>query len=109
MLPLEIDILQVASRLARRADPEFYGFLLATELRDGNEARGLLSHGSLYKALARLEAQGLLASRWEDIDESEAGRPRRRLYRVTAEGAAAYRAASRPVPGSATAPRLAGA
>ena len=42
--------------------------------------------GTLYPLLARLEAVGWLASEWETVDPHEAGRPRRRLYRLTGEG-----------------------
>jgi PadR family transcriptional regulator, regulatory protein PadR len=53
------------------------------------------AHGTLYKALARLEDAGLLVSRWEDADLAAAdGRPRRRLYRITTAGQAAYTEAS---------------
>jgi PadR family transcriptional regulator, regulatory protein PadR len=46
-----------------------------------------LSGGSLYPLLLRLEQAGVLASDWEDVDPSKAGRPRRRLYWLTSEGA----------------------
>jgi DNA-binding PadR family transcriptional regulator len=50
-------------------------------------ARGLTAHGTLYKALDRMERMGLLESRWEDPEVAAAqGRPRRRLYRVTGQG-----------------------
>jgi DNA-binding PadR family transcriptional regulator len=42
--------------------------------------------GSLYPILIRLEGAGWLSSHWEDIDPREAGRPRRRYYRLTAHG-----------------------
>jgi DNA-binding PadR family transcriptional regulator len=42
--------------------------------------------GTLYPMLARLEAAGWLKSEWEVIDPSEAGRPRRRFYKLTAVG-----------------------
>jgi len=42
--------------------------------------------GTLYPLLARLEAAGWLSSQWELLDPREAGRPRKRLYRLTAEG-----------------------
>lgn len=48
-------------------------------------AAGLKS-GTIYPALARLERFGWLTSRWEDIEPSEQGRPRRRLYRLTGDG-----------------------
>lgn len=54
---------------------------------DVNRRSGIAS-GTLYPNLLRLEAAGWLASRWEAIDPSEAGRPRRRLYRLTRTGLA---------------------
>jgi PadR family transcriptional regulator, regulatory protein PadR len=48
--------------------------------------RSEVKSGSLYPALAKLEADGVVTSSWEDIDESEAGRRRRRYYRLTATG-----------------------
>jgi PadR family transcriptional regulator, regulatory protein PadR len=51
------------------------------------KATGLAS-GSAYPILFRLEDAGLLESRWEEVDPSEAGRPRRRFYRITQRGAA---------------------
>jgi Transcriptional regulator PadR-like family len=45
-------------------------------------AAGLPS-GTLYPALARMERFGWLASRWEEIEPAEEGRPRRRLYHLT--------------------------
>lgn len=51
------------------------------------EATGLPS-GTVYPTLARMEAREYVASEWENEDEAKAaGRPRRRYYRVTAEGA----------------------
>jgi len=38
--------------------------------------------GTVYPALAALEQSGLMGSRWEDVDPSSEGRPRRRLYRL---------------------------
>jgi PadR family transcriptional regulator, regulatory protein PadR len=49
------------------------------------QAAGLRG-GSLYPVFGRLEDAGLLTSHWEETDPSEAGRPRRRLYRLTTEG-----------------------
>jgi DNA-binding PadR family transcriptional regulator len=45
-----------------------------------------LASGTLYPILLRLEAAGWFVSRWESIDPSSAGRPRRRLYRITPSG-----------------------
>jgi DNA-binding PadR family transcriptional regulator len=42
--------------------------------------------GTLYPMLARLEKVGWVTSEWEVIDPSEAGRPRRRFYKLSALG-----------------------
>jgi DNA-binding PadR family transcriptional regulator len=55
-------------------------------------ATGLQS-GTLYPILSRLEQAGWLESEWEDGDPSSLGRPRRRLYRITAFGARSAQAA----------------
>ena len=52
-----------------------------------------LPTGTLYPILLRLEAAGLLESKWETEAPSTLGRPRRRLYKVTADGARAARSA----------------
>ena len=46
-----------------------------------------LSTGTLYPILLRFEKHGLLESEWEDVEPNEAGRPRRRLYKITPHGA----------------------
>jgi DNA-binding PadR family transcriptional regulator len=43
-----------------------------------------LKSGTLYPVLDRLAEGGLLAARWEDVPGG--GGPRRRFYRLTAEG-----------------------
>src|SRR5271168_174184 len=45
-----------------------------------------IASGTLYPILLRLESAGWFASQWESIDPSKAGRPRRRLYRLTSTG-----------------------
>lgn len=57
--------------------------------------RTKLATGTLYPILLRLEAAGWLDSSWEVGSPEELGRPRRRFYRVTAEGAQAARQAAR--------------
>jgi DNA-binding PadR family transcriptional regulator len=42
--------------------------------------------GTLYPMLARLEAAQWLDSEWEAIDPREAGRPRRKFYRLNGLG-----------------------
>jgi PadR family transcriptional regulator len=93
LLPLEASILAAALESG-----EFHGYSLARAIQEREGARRLTGHGTLYKALGRMEAAGLLVSRWEGADEGTAdGRPRRRLYEVTGAGAralAAWNAAS---------------
>ncbi|WP_433536527.1 PadR family transcriptional regulator [Micromonospora sp. CA-249363] len=52
-----------------------------------------IATGSLYPILARLEQIGWLESAWEDYEAVEPGRPRRRYYQLSADGAASARAA----------------
>jgi PadR family transcriptional regulator PadR len=85
LIPLERQILDVALSSLRSGEGTFHGFALATSLRERTDARSLTAHGTLYKALGRLEEFGLLQSRWEA--QAADGRPRRRLYELTAEGA----------------------
>ena len=92
LLPLEEDILRIGIDRAASSEPEFHGFGAAEALGEAGLGGRLLGHGTLYKALGRLEDQGLLESRWEDVDPSEVGRPRRRLYRVTGAAAPALTA-----------------
>jgi PadR family transcriptional regulator, regulatory protein PadR len=59
---------------------EMYGLQICS-------AAGLPS-GTIHPILARLEHEyGWLASRWEDIKPEDEGRPRRRYYRLTEDGA----------------------
>jgi PadR family transcriptional regulator, regulatory protein PadR len=98
LLPLETEILHVALELRTVEGAAFHGFALAQAMRTDGGAGGLIAHGTLYKALGRLEEMGMLASSWED--PPPAGRPRRRLYEVTAAGA---EAATTAAPRAATA------
>ena len=76
LLPLETEILEAALSM----DGAIHGFALAQGLREQRGSRALTGHGTLYKALARLEEFGLLSSRWEAATAAAAeGRPRRRL------------------------------
>jgi DNA-binding PadR family transcriptional regulator len=94
---LEAAILATAVELVAAGTTRFHGFLLAKHLRDDEGAKLLTAHGTLYKALGRMEKAGLLASVWEDPDAAAAeGRPRRRLYEITAAGRAALASVPRP-------------
>jgi DNA-binding PadR family transcriptional regulator len=63
----------------------FYGLELADAIR--------LKTGTVYPILARLERFGWVESEKELVDPKEAGRPARRLYRLTAAGERAARQA----------------
>jgi PadR family transcriptional regulator PadR len=88
LLPLETEILEVAWSRLRAEQATFHGFGLAHAMREPGASRSLTAHGTLYKALGRLEELGLLTSRWEDA-AAVGGRPRRRLYALTGQGARA--------------------
>jgi DNA-binding PadR family transcriptional regulator len=106
LVPLEMSILVAGLNLLRRGDHDFHGYAVAREVRDGEAARRLTAHGTLYRALERLEQRGLLKSNLEGPEVAAAEkRPRRRLYALTAEGqrvAAAANVSSAP---ATTSPR----
>jgi len=85
----------ILDELAVDTEAHRYGLDLGT-------ATGLPS-GTVHPILARLEGLGWVESGWEEVDPRAVGRPRRRYYRLTPEGArAAERAlATRPWPGPA--------
>jgi hypothetical protein len=93
LLPIESEILDVALDQMDAGQARFHGFGLAQHMRERNRSRSLTAHGTLYKALARLEELGLLSSRWEDASSIIEGRPRRRLYELTGRGLEVARAA----------------
>jgi DNA-binding PadR family transcriptional regulator len=90
LVPLEVSILETAIDLRLRGAGSFHGFLIAKEMKDRQDARLLTAHGTLYRALDRLQRSGFLESKWEDpLAAASEGRPRRRLYWITATGEAA--------------------
>jgi DNA-binding PadR family transcriptional regulator len=82
----------IVQELLREPGREFYGLELSEETG--------LQPGTAYPILLRLEQEGWVTSRWEDIDPRAEKRPARRYYRLTASGAAeaaaAVAAARRP-------------
>jgi PadR family transcriptional regulator, regulatory protein PadR len=98
--------LAVLAALAARPAAWRHGYDLARET-------GLKS-GTLYPILVRLADRSIVEACWEEVQP--AGRPRRHLYRLTAEGLAAATAAlaaapavaPERVPRRAVRPRLAG-
>jgi PadR family transcriptional regulator PadR len=69
------------------------------------DATGLRS-GTIHPILIRLEGFGWLESRWEEVNPAAEGRPRRRFYRLTPDGAikASAAIAARPRPRPLLAP-----
>jgi DNA-binding PadR family transcriptional regulator len=98
LLPLEVEILVSALSLSGAGPGTFHGFGLARAMRERSGSRSLTAHGTLYKALGRLEERGMLTSRWEDPSAAE-GRPRRRLYALTGAGVRAAEQALADAPG----------
>ena len=85
LLPLEVAILSACLEAGERGS---HGFALAKAIADAGDGRSLTATGTMYRALHRLDAAGLVESWWEDpSDAAEAGRPRRRSYRITGAGA----------------------
>jgi len=71
--------LRVLSVMLENPMSEHYGLELS---KDAD-----LASGTIYPILRRLEQQGWVVSRWEEIDPVAEGRPRKRLYQLTGAGA----------------------
>src|SRR5260370_32816808 len=87
--------MRLPTQLVRRvllAEPagEMYGLQICAEAH--------LPSGTIHPILARLERLGWVESQWEDIDTHAEGRPRRRYYRLTTDGAELARDALAPPP-----------
>ena len=78
---LTTSVLKVMAALLADLSAERYGLQLMQDT-------GLPS-GTLYPILVRLERAGWVESRWEQADPVAEGRPPRRYYLLTAEGATA--------------------
>ena len=70
--------LRVFAFMMQRIDSDYYGL----EIMKGTD----ISAGTLYPILSRWEQREWVTSDWEDINESQAGRRRRRYYRLTSDG-----------------------
>jgi DNA-binding PadR family transcriptional regulator len=64
---------------------EAHGFEILGRLGQAGSGALELKEGSLYPALYRLEAAGLIRGKWEDDSTARRG-PRRRIYRLTEKG-----------------------
>ena len=82
-LRLTVQVQLVLQALLRDPARDMYGLEVSEETG--------LQPGTAYPILLRLEHEGWVASRWEDIDPRAEKRPARRYYRLTPHGAAAAR------------------
>jgi PadR family transcriptional regulator, regulatory protein PadR len=71
--------------LASLQDRTMHGYALIEHVRQASGGRFDYPEGTIYPALRRLEDEGLVKSRWTDLD----GR-RRRIYALTARGTKAF-------------------
>src|SRR5262245_20027672 len=96
LLPIEQAILRAAIRLWRTGSAEFHGYEIARHVAEDSDGRSLTAHGTLYRALSRLETMGFLESHWEDPQiAARESRPGRRLYVLTGSGVTAAQEAIR--------------
>ena len=75
---LELLILSVLDGAPR------HGYAIISAVRDRSDGDFDLAEGTVYPALHRMEAQDLVTSTWADV-----GGRRRRVYALSASGAAA--------------------
>jgi DNA-binding PadR family transcriptional regulator len=78
-LRLTDNVVAIFNTMLERPGKEMYGLEIA-------DAAGIGS-ATIYAAMTRMERANVLTARWENVDPSDVGRPRRRLYRLTGEGA----------------------
>lgn len=69
----------VLRALLEQPSKELYGLEIC--------AKAELPSGTIHPILARLEKIGWLESSWEEIDPHQHGRPRRRYYKLSPDGA----------------------
>lgn len=62
-----------------------HGFEILKRMEESGQGLLQMKEGSLYPALYRLEAAGLILGNWEDESSGRRG-PRRRIYRLTPKG-----------------------
>jgi PadR family transcriptional regulator, regulatory protein PadR len=71
------------------SEGSLYGYAISKLVAARSEDRMRLPPGLLYPLLARMEAQGLIASSWDEVksERAEGGQGRKRKwYRLTAKG-----------------------
>lgn len=87
ILEIERSILQALLSIERQGDSRAHGFRIAKAIGGPGETKRLTSHGTLYRALDRLQHWNLIEGCWEDPQAAaDEGRPRRRYYCLTDAG-----------------------
>lgn len=95
LLPIETSILAIMVERELQMRPGIHGYDLAKDLALREHRKLLAGHGTIYRALSRLEDARLVTSSWEVLDpQAEPDRPRRRFYRVTPAGVEALATAA---------------
>lgn len=79
---------QVFLILLALADRDLHGYAISADIAERTNGQTRLTASTLYAALKRLLADGLI----EELDRPDADDPRRRYYRITKAGRAAGRA-----------------
>lgn len=72
------NVVAIFSAMLEQPTRSWYGLQLSKRTGIGS--------ATIYAALTRLERDGLLEASWEAVDPAAEGRPRRRLYKLTALG-----------------------
>jgi PadR family transcriptional regulator, regulatory protein PadR len=80
--------------LSALVSKERYGLEIIEVIEDATGRKGILSLGSLYATLHRMEKKGFITSRWGETVAPRQG-ARRRYYRLTALGEEALRETQR--------------
>ena len=73
------NVVAIFSTMLERPRKSWYGLEIAKAAGIGN--------ATIYAALTRMKRSGMVRAGWETLGPSELGRPQRRLYSLTAEGA----------------------
>jgi PadR family transcriptional regulator, regulatory protein PadR len=86
LTPTEEIILLRMPKLPQENPPEFYAYQIAEMINKSAKGRLVITLGTLYPTLRRLEKKGCLTSRWGDETypaNEEAGR---KYYQITQSG-----------------------
>lgn len=85
--PLSVPVYQVLLSLSDRV---LHGYAILKDIRERTAGEVILAAGTLYAAIGRLDEQGWIEEVRQPSDAG-GGDPRRRYFRITADGLAAVR------------------